>query len=151
MKPKAQATKNARSSAVVARAKAPKGKKTIASKVKASTPLEVAATELFGNDAEAAASHGVKLGKRKKAAAKPTPTPTPATEAVPAAPAKREGKGAMILRLIGRDQGATLAEIMSATNWLAHSVRGFISTASKKRVIESRKNEASDRTYKLVE
>jgi|SRR5579862_2256019 len=67
------------------------------------------------------------------------------------APAKREGKGALILRLISREQGATLAEIMSGTNWLAHSVRGFISTASKKRVIESRKNEAGDRTYKLVE
>ena len=46
--------------------------------------------------------------------------------------------------------GATLPEILSATNWLPHSVRGFISTASKKRGIESVKDEAGKRRYHLV-
>jgi hypothetical protein len=40
---------------------------------------------------------------------------------------------------------------MKATNWLAHSVRGFLSTASKKRglKIESTKTEAGDRVYSI--
>ena len=56
----------------------------------------------------------------------------------------RQGKGAKILEMIGRAKGATLAEIMSTCDWQAHSVRGFISTASKKHGvrIESSKNDA---------
>jgi hypothetical protein len=55
-----------------------------------------------------------------------------------------ETKGAKILEMIGRTKGATLAEIMKATGWQPHSVRGFLSTAAKKRglKIESVKNEA---------
>jgi hypothetical protein len=33
--------------------------------------------------------------------------------------------------MIGRPKGATLAEIQKATDWEAHSVRGFLSTAAK--------------------
>jgi hypothetical protein len=60
--------------------------------------------------------------------------------------------GAKILEIIARAKGATLAEIMKATNWQAHSVRGFVSTASKKRgvKIESAKNDAGERTYKIA-
>jgi len=63
-----------------------------------------------------------------------------------------ESKGAKILDLIGRPKGASLAEISKATDWQAHSVRGFLSTAAKKHGlnIESTKTEAGDRTYKLA-
>jgi len=74
------------------------------------------------------------------------------------APAKKttapraESKGAKILELIGRAKGATLAEIMKATDWQPHSVRGFISTAGKKHGIkvESAKNEAGERFYRRI-
>ena len=40
---------------------------------------------------------------------------------------------------------------MEATGWQRHSIRGFISTASKKRGIESVKDEAGQRRYRLVD
>jgi uncharacterized protein DUF3489 len=62
---------------------------------------------------------------------------------------RAESKGATILELIGRPQGATLVEIMKAVAWQAHSVRGYLSTAGKKHgvKIESAKNDARERTY----
>jgi hypothetical protein len=82
--------------------------------------------------------------RRKRAATKLKPVPAGA-----AARPRAESKGAKILELIGRPQGSTLAEIMKVTQWQAHSVRGFLSTAAQKHNlhIESRKTEAGDRVY----
>src|SRR5271169_1270406 len=84
-----------------------------------------------------------KAAKASKKAAKPERKAT--------AP-RAESKGAKIIDMIGRAKGATLAEIMKATDWQAHSVRGFISIAAKKHNIniESSKNEAGDRVYKTA-
>ena len=38
---------------------------------------------------------------------------------------RTKSKGGKILEMIGRPKGATLYEIMTATGWQAHSVRGF--------------------------
>jgi hypothetical protein len=63
-----------------------------------------------------------------------------------------ESKGAKILKMIARANGATLAEIMKATSWQAHSIRGYLSTAAKKHSvkIESSKNEAGERLYRIT-
>ena len=51
-----------------------------------------------------------------------------------------------------RAKGATLAEIMKATGWQAHTVRGFVSILGSKggEKIESSKNEAGERTYHIA-
>jgi hypothetical protein len=61
-------------------------------------------------------------------------------------------KQSAVLDLMRRKQGATLAEIMEATGWQAHTVRGFIAgTVAKKLGLEvgSFRNDAKERTYKL--
>ena len=68
---------------------------------------------------------------------------------VNAQPPQAETKGAKILALIGREQGASLTELREATGWQAHSVRGFLSIAGKKHnlKIASVKNAAGERIY----
>src|SRR5271165_676517 len=117
---------------------APKGQKTAkGAKAKAAAPKKAAAAK------KAAAP------KKEAKATKKVAKPARAKEA--SAP-RAESKGAMIMALIGRAKGATLAEIMTATGWQKHSVRGFNSIAGKKQgvKIESSKNEAGERLYKIV-
>jgi hypothetical protein len=62
------------------------------------------------------------------------------------------GKKAEVLALLKRPDGATLKEIMAATNWQAHSVRGFISGALGKKMglqVESTRREDGERVYQL--
>ena len=97
-------------------------------------------------------------------------TPAPAPQAAPVAPKKakpakgataknatptaRDGsKKAIVLELIRRADGASLQEIMGATQWLAHSVRGFISGGVGKKMglkVRSFKRSDGDRAYRIA-
>jgi hypothetical protein len=79
--------------------------------------------------------------KKARAAKKPTAKPK----------ADRTNKKAEVVAMMKRAKGATLAEIMKATAWQPHTVRGFVSILGSKggEEIESSKNAAGERTYKI--
>ena len=116
-------------------------------------PLKKGASQKKGAPKGQTAAKGAKTKagapKKEAKAAKKAAKPAPAKKTI--AP-RAESKGAKIIDMIGRAKGATLAEIMKATDWQAHSVRGFISTAAKKNriKIESSKNDSGDRVYKIA-
>jgi hypothetical protein len=100
----------------------------------------------------AAPSRPKKTGGKPKRANKAVPRARKAAPAL-AAPVPRLGtKIAQILELLQRPGGATLLEITQATDWQAHSVRGFLSGAlGKKRGLSviSRKSEDGARRYSI--
>jgi hypothetical protein len=68
-----------------------------------------------------------------KAPAKPKATKDATGTDDAAAPKQREGtRKATVIALLEREGGATLEEIMAATGWQKHSIRGFISTLGSK-------------------
>ena len=97
-------------------------------------------------------------------------TPAPAPQAAPVAtkkakatkraiakdapPTARDGsKKAIVLDMLRRADGATLADIMAATDWQAHSVRGFISGSLGKKMgltVESFKRPDGTRAYRIA-
>lgn len=64
-----------------------------------------------------------------------------------------ESKGATVVGLLGRGLGATLTELIAATGWQAHSVRGFLSGSLKKKAglaVTSEKDDDGQRRYRIV-
>jgi hypothetical protein len=57
-----------------------------------------------------------------------------------------------VIALMKRAKGVTLAEIVEATGWQRHTVRGFVSILGSKggQKIESEKNAAGERTYRIA-
>jgi predicted ArsR family transcriptional regulator len=56
-----------------------------------------------------------------------------------------------IINHLSRNNGASILELAKTTGWQAHSIRGFMSGALKKRglVVVSAKQEGKDRRYML--
>jgi hypothetical protein len=111
---------------------------------------------------------GAPKGQKSAKAAKPKPTAASKTKkatpakttakapkaAKPDAEGVRAGsKTATILALLQRAKGATLAEIMAASSWQAHSCRGFISGTLGKKMgltVKSEKREDGTRVYSIA-
>ena len=88
-----------------------------------------------------------KRGRPTKAAATSTSAPT-------AAPRKTRAdtKQAQMIAMLRRKQGATLAQIVEASGWRPHTVRGFFAGALKKKLgltVTSEKVEGKDRIYRI--
>ena len=89
---------------------------------------------------------------RKATIAQKAPKGRTQPEVAKARGARDGSKTAKILDLLKRPVGATLKELMKATGWLPHSVRGFLSgTLGKKMgltVISTKRNDG-ERTYSV--
>ena len=88
--------------------------------------------------------------------AKPTTKPRPAKRrsqrAKKASSTRGVSKTAQVLDLLKRPGGATLQELMAATGWQPHSVRGFLSGTVRKKMglaVNSSKGQDGDRTYSV--
>src|SRR5258708_3655617 len=124
-----------------------------------------------GTPAAAASSKKPKLNKKAHVAPRRANVPpSKAKSARKATPAKKAPKGrtkpevakpkvardgsktAKILDLLKRPRGATSKELMKATGWLPHSVRGFLSGTVRKKMgltVTSTKGEDGQRTYSV--
>ena len=65
---------------------------------------------------------------------------------------KRASKQSMLIDMLKRDEGASISQIVEATAWLPHTVRGVISGALKKKLglnVTSAKSETGERVYRI--
>lgn len=91
------------------------------------------------------------VASARKARLKPEPAPDDTDTAKPVA-IRAGTKQAQIIAMLQRAEGATVAEMVEATGWLAHTVRGCISGALKKKLglpIAAEKVEGRGMVYKL--
>jgi hypothetical protein len=93
------------------------------------------------------------MKQRKKSAAKRNPKPIKnMPRAAPRPP--RSSKTDAILDLLKQPDGASIADIIKATDWQPHSVRAFLSATIAKRLghaVISEKPTSGDRRYRIAE
>ena len=109
-------------------------------------------------DGEPARAYGKQPTPSKARTKKPRTVRKPAapkSNSKQSLPAVRPGtKQALLIDLLKRKTGATIDEIIEATGWQAHSVRGAISGVLKKKLglaIESEVVEGRGRVYRIAE
>jgi hypothetical protein len=113
--------------------------------------LEAIGVEPEGSEAAIGPS-----GKRKSPAprSKRKKTGTGGRKPEPATGPVRPGtKLALLIEMLGRDKGATIPEIVKATGWQQHSVRGAISGTLKKKLgltVTSENLEGRGRVYRIA-
>lgn len=103
------------------------------------------------------------IKSRKKQAAAPAAPNASARRKKPAKPAHsgvqtspgpaRITKRDAVLKLLARPDGSTIDEIIAATDWQAHSVRGFLSGTVKKQLgidVTSERVEGEPRRYRIA-
>ena len=89
---------------------------------------------------------------KAKAAKRATSTKKAPKGAKKASGSREGSKSAKVLDLLKRPDGVTLAELIKATGWQAHSLRGFLSGAVGKKLgltVTSTKAESGERSYSV--
>lgn len=79
------------------------------------------------------------------------PTGTPTTHATPAAPSKppRQTKAALLRTRLAEPGGISLAALIEATGWQAHTLRAYLSGLRKEGLTLSRRREGEDTIYAI--
>ena len=94
----------------------------------------------------------VASARRAKPKAEPAKTPDDPATAKPVA--NRAGtKQAQIIAMLKRPEGATISQIVEATGWQPHTVRGTFAGAFKKKLgllIVSEKDSQANRVYRIA-
>lgn len=76
----------------------------------------------------------------------------PTTDSAPVTPAPgRPSKATTVTKLLSRNRGATLGEIMEATHWQPHSARSFLSGIRKKRELLKETRRTGETCYRLAD
>ena len=91
-------------------------------------------------------------GERKASKKAKSERKSPAAKKPAGKASGRTNKKAEVIAMMKRAKGATLAEIIATTGWQRNPVRGFVSILGSKggEKIESSKNGAGERTYKIA-
>jgi hypothetical protein len=99
---------------------------------------------------ETISTRQTKAGSRNKGAkAKPAATRSPAADGSHTVHITKHDR---VLTLLSRREGATIPEMMEATDWQQHSVRGFLAGTVKKKLgfsLTSKKAEGELRRYRI--
>ena len=94
------------------------------------------------------AAMGIEVERQKPKAQKQEPKPNFTERKT------REGtKQALVIEMLRRPEGATIGDIVEATSWASHSVRGFMAGALKKKLglaIGSEKDAGKERRYRIL-
>jgi hypothetical protein len=110
--------------------------------------LEAIAVE--PDTAPQAATRGEETHEAPAAPTEASSQPAPAT--APRERKTREGtKQALVIEMLRRPEGATIAEIVDATDWLAHTIRGAMAGSLKKKLgltITSEMDDQRGRVYR---
>ncbi|WP_141233565.1 DUF3489 domain-containing protein, partial [Lysobacter antibioticus] len=87
-----------------------------------------------------------------KADASEAMQPQPGQVAPMPTPAHRRNRLDLVVGLLSRPEGATIPQIMAATNWQAHSVRGFFAGTVRKKgySLTSTKEGKAERVYHIL-
>ena len=117
---------------------------------------ETAATQTAagkpGKKPRARAQRAPVAPKKAKSGNKATPAKKAPKAAKKAEVARDGSKTAKVVDLLKRDGGATAKDLIKATGWQAHSLRGFLSgTVGKKMglTVVSTKGDDGERTYSV--
>ena len=117
------------------------------------TATALAVEDLKAAQKASAAKRARNVAPKKAKAGTKAKSPKQAPKAAKKAAGARDGsKSSKVLELLKRPGGATAKELMKATGWQPHSVRGFLSgTVSKKLglAVTSTKGEDGERTYSV--
>ncbi|WP_339862493.1 DUF3489 domain-containing protein [Thalassospira alkalitolerans] len=79
--------------------------------------------------------------------------PSKTTRTAPTIEQSKGGKQAMLIEMLKRPKGATIQQVVDATGWLPHTVRGAIAGAIKKKLglnVVSEKIEGVGRVYRIA-